>query len=47
MFLRMIGVHDRHGIGKRNVEERRLLEFFDEKSCARQIHGLKRRSRKK
>ena len=31
MFLRMIGVHDRHGIGKRNIEERWLLEFFDEK----------------
>ena len=31
MVLRMIGVHDRHRIGKRNVEERRLLEFCDEK----------------
>ena len=27
MVLRMIGVHDKHGIG--NVEERRLLEFCD------------------
>ena len=24
-------MHDSHGIGKRNVEERRLLECFDEK----------------
>ena len=24
-------MHDRHGIGKRNVEESRLLEFCDEK----------------
>ena len=31
MVLRMIGVHDRHGIGKKNVEERRLLKFCDEK----------------
>ena len=31
IFLKMIGVHDRHGTGKRNVEERRLLEFCDEK----------------
>ena len=26
------GVHDRYGIGKRNVEGRRLLEFCDEKN---------------
>ena len=31
MVLRMIGVHDRHGTGKRNTEERRLLEFCDKK----------------
>ena len=24
-------MHDRHGIGKKNVEERRLLKCFDEK----------------
>ena len=46
MVLRMIGVHDKHGIGKRNVEERRLLRFAMKKSCARQIHGLKRRRKK-
>ena len=31
MVLRMIGVHDKHGIGKRNAEETRLLEFCDVK----------------
>ena len=31
MVLRMIGVHNRHGIVKRNVEERKLLMFCDEK----------------
>ena len=30
-FEEPIGVHDRLGIGERNVEERRLLEFCDEK----------------
>ena len=35
MVLRTIGVHDRHGIGKRNVEERRLLEFCDEKELCK------------
>ena len=28
------GVHGEYGIGKRNVEGRRLLEFCDKKECA-------------
>ena len=30
------GVHGGYGIGKRNVEGRRLLKFCDVKSCALQ-----------
>ena len=40
------GVPDGYGIGKRNVEQRRLVEFYDEKELCVQTHGLKRRSRK-
>ena len=41
------GVHGGYGIGKTNVEGRRVLEFVTKKSCAWQIHSLKRRSREK
>ena len=36
-----VGVNGKFGIGKRNAEGRRLLQFCDE-SCAWQTHGLKR-----
>ena len=39
------GVHGGYGIGKENVEERRLLSFATKRSCAWQIHGMKRRTR--
>ena len=39
------GVHGGYGIGKRNIEGRRLLEFCDERNCAWQMHSSKRRSR--
>ena len=41
------GVHGWYGIGKRNVEERRLLEFVMKRSCAWQTHGLKRKKKEK
>ena len=41
------GVHGGYEIGKKNVEERRLLEFCDEKEVAWQKHGLQRRSQEK
>ena len=41
------GVHGGNGIGKTNVEGRRLLSFVMITSCAWQMCGLKRRSREK
>ena len=41
------GVHNGYGIGKKNVEERRLLEFCDEKKLCVANTWLERRSREK
>ena len=41
------GMHCGYGIGKRNVEGRRPLEFCDEKELCVASNGLKRRSREK
>ena len=47
MVLRMIGVHDRHEVGKRNVKGRRLLEFCDEKKlCVANTWFEKKEQRK-
>ena len=35
-------VHGGHGIGKRNVEEENYSSFMMKRSCAWQIHVLKR-----
>ena len=41
------GVHGGNGVGKRNAEGRRLLEFLMKESCAWQILGLKRQTKGK
>ena len=41
------GVHSGNGIGKRNEEGRRLLEFCDEKSCAWQTLGFIKTDKRK
>ena len=36
------GVHGRNGIGERNAEGRRLLEFVTKRDYVLQIHGLRK-----